>query len=67
VLSQYVLGVAPASPGFATFTVKVHANDLWWANGDVPTPHGSIHVGWQRFGAAVLVRVTAPPGTKLVK
>jgi Bacterial alpha-L-rhamnosidase 6 hairpin glycosidase domain/Bacterial alpha-L-rhamnosidase C-terminal domain len=67
VLSQYVLGVAPASPGFATFTVKTHANDLWWANGDVPTPHGPIHVAWQRFGRAVLVRVTAPSGTKLVK
>jgi hypothetical protein len=62
-LTQYVLGVTPTSPGFATFTVKPQANDLWWASGDVPTPHGPIHVSWRRVGTAVLLRVTAPSGT----
>jgi hypothetical protein len=66
-LTQYVLGVAPASPGFATFTVRVHANDLQWAEGDVPTPHGLIHVQWHRFRGSVFVHVTAPAGTKLVR
>jgi hypothetical protein len=63
-LTQYVLGVTPTSPGFATFTVTPQANDLWWASGDVPTPHGTIHVSWRRVGLAVLLRVTAPSGTR---
>jgi hypothetical protein len=62
-LTEYVLGVQPASPGFATFTVKPHANDLKWAEGDVPTPHGPIHVQWRKVGASVFLRVTAPSGT----
>jgi hypothetical protein len=62
-LTQYVLGVEPTSPGFATFTVTPHPDDLTWAEGDVPTPHGPIHVSWRRFGDAVLLRVTAPRGT----
>jgi hypothetical protein len=68
-LTQYVLGVTPTSPGFATFTVHVHANDLTWAKGDVPTPHGPIHVSWLRApnSRSVLVRVTAPSGTKLAR
>jgi hypothetical protein len=65
-LTQYVLGVAPASPGFATFTVHPHPNDLHWAEGDVPTPHGTIHVQWHRHGRDVYLRVSAPAGTKWV-
>jgi hypothetical protein len=65
-LTQYVLGVAPTSPGFATFTVRPHANDLKWAEGDVPTPHGLIHVQWRRYDRTVIAHVSAPPGTKLV-
>ena len=68
VLTEYALGVAPASPGFATFTVHPHANDLQWAEGDVPTPHGPIHVQWHKVrGGSVLLRVSAPAGTKLVQ
>ena len=63
-LTEYVLGVQPVAPGFATFTVKPHPNDLWWAEGDVPTPHGVIHVQWHRVGLSVFLHVTAPPGTK---
>jgi len=65
-LTQYVLGVQPTSPGFATFTVRPHANDLHWAEGDVPTPHGLIHVQWRRRDRSVILRVTAPAGTHLV-
>ncbi|HEX5448806.1 MAG TPA: alpha-L-rhamnosidase C-terminal domain-containing protein [Gaiellaceae bacterium] len=68
-LSQFVLGVTPTSPGFATFTVHVHANDLKWAHGDVPTPHGPIHVSWKRLSnrRSALVKVTAPSGTRWVR
>jgi hypothetical protein len=66
-LTQYALGVAPTSPGFATFTVHPRPNDLLWAKGDVPTPHGLIHVEWHRLFGRAFVKVTAPAGTKLVR
>jgi glycogen debranching enzyme len=62
-LTQYVLGVTPTSPGFRTFTVNPHLGDLRFASGDVPTPHGLIHVSWEQTDADLLLRVVAPPGT----
>jgi hypothetical protein len=62
-LSEYVLGVAPASPGFTRFTVTPHPNDLTSARGAVPTPHGLIHVAWTRTGTRVSLTVRAPAGT----
>ena len=66
-LTEYVLGVEPTSPGFATFVVRPHANDLQWAEGDVPTPHGLIHVQWRRYVRSVFLRVSVPAGTTWVK
>ena len=62
-LTNYVLGVEPTSPGFATFTVTPHPGDLDSAEGDVPTPHGTIHVSWTVRDGAVQVEVAAPSGT----
>ena len=45
-LTNYVLGVQPTSPGFATFTVTPHPSGLTSAPGVVPTPHGPIRVSW---------------------
>ena len=61
-LTEYVLGVAPTSPGFKTFSVKPHAGDLSAAAGDVPTPFGSIRVSWTKRGKALALAVTSPPG-----
>jgi alpha-L-rhamnosidase len=64
-LSGYVLGVQPATAGYATWTVQPQPGDLSWAEGAVPTPHGSIGVDWAgesgvgRFS----MQVTAPSGT----
>jgi len=41
---RYYLGVEPTSPGYATYDVKPDAADLAWMKGDVPTPHGRVHV-----------------------
>jgi hypothetical protein len=49
-LTEYVLGVAPATPGFKRVQLAPHPADVAWAKGDVPTPHGTIHVFW-RYGA----------------
>jgi hypothetical protein len=62
-LTGYVLGVLPASPGFATFTVVPHPAGLAAATGVVPTPHGDIQVYWQDDSGAPQISVTAPVGT----
>lgn len=62
-LSEFVLGVAPTAPGFATFTVTPHPGELTDASGDVPTPFGSIHVAWKTTPAGLALAVTSPPGT----
>ncbi|HWB22437.1 MAG TPA: alpha-L-rhamnosidase C-terminal domain-containing protein [Gaiellaceae bacterium] len=49
-LTEYVLGVAPEAPGFSRVRIAPHPADIAWAKGDVPTPHGVVHVYW-RYGA----------------
>ncbi len=64
-LTQFLLGVAPETPGFARVRLAPHPADVAWARGDVPTPHGTIHVDW-RYGAAgdFIETVKTPvPGT----
>jgi hypothetical protein len=63
VLTGYVLGVQPTSPGFATFTVTPHPGDLQFARGTVPTPHGPLTVSLQLVGGTPVVSVVAPMGT----
>jgi hypothetical protein len=63
-LSEYVLGVAPAGPGYGTWTVAPQPGDLRWAQGVVPTPHGSIAVRWRREGRrSFVLTLDAPRGT----
>ncbi|MBN1556417.1 MAG: alpha-L-rhamnosidase [Phycisphaerae bacterium] len=47
-LSEHVLGVAPASPGFKTVRIRPDLVDLDWAKGTVPTPLGEIEVSHTR-------------------
>jgi hypothetical protein len=63
-LTNYVLGVQPTSPGFATFTVTPHPSDLAWARGAIPTPHGDIVVSWKNARGKVTLSVKTPPGTR---
>lgn len=64
-LSGYVLGIRPASPGYATWTVQPHPGDLAWAEGQAPTPHGAVRVAWaaQSGAGEFAMSVTAPAGT----
>jgi alpha-L-rhamnosidase len=64
-LSGYVLGVQPATAGYATWTVQPEPGDLTWAEGDVPTPHGTIGVDWSGESGVgqFTMQVTAPSGT----
>ncbi|GAC1419795.1 MAG: hypothetical protein NVSMB57_14040 [Actinomycetota bacterium] len=43
-LVRHVLGVGPATPGWAQAMIEPQLGDLEWAEGSVPTPLGFIHV-----------------------
>lgn len=62
-LTNQLLGAAPATPGYSTWTVQPHPGDVQWARGQLPTPHGPLQVSWTHHGAAFLVTVDAPSGT----
>jgi hypothetical protein len=62
-LSEYILGVAPAGPGFTRWLVAPDPAGLTWAQGVVPTPRGSISVRWQRPDShSFVLTVTSPRG-----
>ena len=43
-LGKYYLGVKPTKPGYEEYVVAPSLGDLEWMEGNVPTPHGLIHV-----------------------
>ena len=47
-LSEHILGVTPAAPGFAKARVRPQWAGLDWATGTYPTPHGPITVRMER-------------------
>jgi hypothetical protein len=62
-LTEHVLGLSPATPGFARLTVAPHLGDLQWARGTLPTPKGLITVEHERRSdGSVNSKVTAPEG-----
>jgi hypothetical protein len=64
VLTQYMLGIQPTSPGFETFTVTPHPDGEWFASGSVVTPKGTITVAWKVINGKTQISVTSPVGTK---
>ena len=60
-LPAHVLGVQPATPGFASVAIAPNLCDLQWAEGTVPTPKGLIRLRWER-GPALSGTVTLPEG-----
>ena len=64
-LSSYVLGVQPTTAGFDIWSVDPHPGSLSWAEGNVPTPHGTIEVRWaqQPSSGRFALQVTAPGRT----
>ena len=63
-LGKYYLGVRPTKPGYAEFEIRPSLGDLDWLQGDVPTPHGMIHVEMNRHEVKVLA--TEGSGTLFV-
>ncbi|GAA4336284.1 hypothetical protein GCM10023149_44870 [Mucilaginibacter gynuensis] len=61
-LSEEVLGIKPASPGFATFEILPHpGRTLTKVSGTTPTPHGAISASFNVTTG--LCEFTVPPGT----
>ncbi|MGI4787525.1 MAG: alpha-L-rhamnosidase C-terminal domain-containing protein [Janthinobacterium lividum] len=61
-LTDHVLGVQPTSGGFRTAEIVPDLGDLAWAEGDVPTPQGLLHVRAAKNGAKMTVNLIVPPG-----
>jgi hypothetical protein len=62
-LTNDLLGATPTGPGFSTWTVQPHPVSVTWAEGQLPTPHGSLDVSWRQASGQFTLRVTAPRGT----
>lgn len=66
-LSQHVLGIRPAEPGFAKVIIEPHLGDLTWAEGTYPTPKGIIRVRHDRQpDGSVKSRIDLPAGVERV-
>jgi len=58
-LTENVLGITAASPGYDTVSIHPHLLGLQFAHGTVPTPHGVIKVSVDRQKG---IEVDLPPG-----
>ena len=62
---KYALGVQMLD-GFAKIEIKEPAWDMKWCRGDVPTPHGAIHIEWIREDGRKECRVRIPKKIQVV-
>ncbi len=63
-IQYWLLGVRPSSPGYATFIVSPPSSGPEWAEGTLPTPRGTVELGWRRptkGGPATRLDLTVPP------
>ncbi len=66
-LPATILGVQPGAPGFEKIKIAPVTGKLNWANGDVITPKGNVHVEWTKGEDGHLtVKYTAPEGVEIV-
>jgi alpha-L-rhamnosidase len=63
-LGRRFLGVSPAKPGYAEYTVEPHLGDLEWMEGKVPTPHGDIAIRMDR--KSIRIKADSGNGTLLL-
>jgi alpha-L-rhamnosidase len=61
-LSEYILGVQPAAPGYSRYLIEPQTSSLAWAKGTVPTPCGTIAVFWTRHASGLRLTLTVPSG-----
>jgi alpha-L-rhamnosidase len=67
-LSRLVLGIQPVAPGMREFRFSpAEASGVEWARGEVPTPHGSIRVEWERRDGQLSSTVLTPKGVNVAQ
>lgn len=59
IISRYLLGVRPLTPGYGKMIIEPQPAGLIWINGKVPTPHGPVEVSYRNRE----LEVTIPDGT----
>jgi hypothetical protein len=60
---RIILGITPMTAGFGEFRFKPVALGLVYARGDVPTPHGTIHVEWRQIEQTLVAAIVIPVNT----
>ncbi len=62
-LMQTALGVTPTAPGWTAVRIAPVPEQLEFARGVVPTPHGPLRVDWEKGGEdQLVVRIEVPEG-----
>lgn len=62
-LARYVAGIAPTSPGYATYEILPHLGDLTSLSIVVPSVKGAIRVEMKRNETGFCIEVDSPTGT----
>ena len=66
-LTRHVLGIEPVEPGCRKVRVKPHLGRLQWAEGNFPTPLGTIHVRHERTpDGDITSTIDAPEGIQII-
>ena len=65
-LSQYLSGVSPISPGYTKFSVKPQPADISRFTTLVPSVAGNIKVSWNNQAKSATLEVNVPKGTEAV-
>jgi alpha-L-rhamnosidase len=66
-MSQNLLGITPAEPGFSKVYIRPQLGNLKWVEGSYPTPHGVIKVRHERNSdGGITSFIDLPPGVKQV-
>lgn len=65
-LSECVLGIRPAEPGFKKVNIKPSLGNLQYAEGEYPTPYGSIYVKHEKQSdGSIKTDVKLPEGVEI--
>lgn len=64
-LTEHVLGVTPAEPGYRVCRIKPFFGGLSWAKGSVPTPRGIVSTSWKATKAGYEIQCSAPRSVRI--
>ncbi|MEJ7559280.1 MAG: alpha-L-rhamnosidase C-terminal domain-containing protein [Pedobacter sp.] len=64
ILSQYLSGVSPITPGYKQFSVKPQPGSISNFKTTVPSVAGNIKVSWANKAEVAILEVTVPNGTE---